>query len=173
MGLTDRLATWLTGLDPAAVADSVRLRVEEAGPPPVVLRLPPRERGAFDRLVGALDRLPRPVLTWATLALFAAAVVAPDWFTARMTTLAQLPDSVWWGLGAVLGLHVGARAQSHVEEARRDAVAGAVEAALAPPPPPRAGTPSAAAPGADAALTLGTLATGPNAALAEWAATRA
>ena len=51
MGLTASLKTWITGFDPAAVAEAVRARVEEAGPPPVVRNLPPRERRAFDRLV--------------------------------------------------------------------------------------------------------------------------
>ena len=71
--------------------------------------------------------------------------------------VAQLLD------GGQLGLHFGARAQDKAQEAKRDEE----------PIPERAGTPAAAAPRGDAALALGTLRTGPNAALEEWLATRA
>jgi hypothetical protein len=163
MGMIDSVTTWTRGVHPLEVAEAIRARAEEAGPPPAVRGLRPGARQGFDRVVDALNRLPRPILTLGTLALLAAAVAAPQWFTGRMEALAQLPDGVWWIIGAVLGLHFGARAQDKAVEAKRDEA----------PAPERAGTPAAAAPRGDAALALGALRTGPNPALEEWLATRA
>jgi hypothetical protein len=163
MGMMDTVTTWTRGVDPIEVADAIRTRAEELGPPPAVLKLRPGARQGFDRMVDALNRLPRPILTFGTLALLATAVVVPEWFTGRMEALSRLPEGVWWIVGAVLGLHFGARAQDKAQAARE------VEA----PVPERAGTPAAAAPRGDAGVALGTLRTGPNAALDEWRAARA
>lgn len=162
MGLIDAARTWARGIDPMEVADAVRRQAEEAGPPPAVRRLGTRERQGFDRLVDALNRLPRPILTFGTLGLLVAAVAAPAWFTDRMHVLAQLPESVWWMIGAVLGLHFGARAQDKAQAARIEE----------PATPQRAGTPASASTRGDANLALGTLQTGPNAALDDWRATQ-
>ena len=158
MGLIANVTTWARGIDAVEVADAVRRRADEAGPPPAIQRLPAGPRATFDRLVDALNRLPRPILTFGTLALLGTAVLAPDWFSGRMEALSRLPEGVWWIVGAVLGLHFGARAQDK-------AVAAKTEPA---PLPEAAGTPTAAAPRGDAALALDTLRTGPNAALEEW-----
>jgi hypothetical protein len=163
MGMMDTVTTWTRGVDPIEVAEAIRGRAEELGPPPVVLKLRPGARQGFDRLVDALNRLPRPILTFGTLALLATAVVVPEWFTGRMEALAQLPESVWWIVGAVLGIHFGARVQDKAQAARQEE----------PPIPERAGTPAAAAPRGDAVVTLGALRTGTNGALDEWRATRA
>ncbi len=163
MGMMDTVTTWTRGVDPIEVAEAIRARAEESGPPPAVLKLRPRARQGFDRIVDALNRLPRPILTFGTLTLLATAVVAPDWFTGRMEALSQLPEGVWWIVGAVLGIHFGARVQDKAQAARE----------VEPPVPERAGTPSVAAPRGDAGLALGALRTGPNAALDEWRAARA
>lgn len=163
MGMIDSVTTWTRGVRPIEMAEAIRARAEEAGPPPAVRGLRPGARQGFDRIVDALNRLPRPILTFGTLALLATAVIVPDWFTGRMEALSRLPEGIWWIVGAVLGLHFGARAQDKAQEAKREEA----------PVPERAGTPAAAAPRGDAVLALGALRTGPNAALEEWLATRA
>ena len=165
MGMIDSVGAWARGIDAGAVVEAIVRRAEEAGPPPVVGGLGARDRQSFDRVVDALNRLPRPIMTFGTLALMAAAVAAPDWFEGRMRMLAQIPDAVWWALGAVLGIHFGARVQDKAQEARREAGPTI--------PPERAGTPAVATPRGDATLTLGALLTGPNPALDDWRSTRA
>lgn len=150
------LPRWPVLLD---LAEALRRRAEEAGPPPPVTGLAPRPRTAFDRLVDALNRLPRPIATLGTLALLGTALAAPDWFADRMEALSRMPEGLWWLIGAVLSLHFGARAQARSHEFRREMAASEP---LAPATP--------ASPGADAALILATLAPGPNPALAEWKA---
>ena len=120
MGMMDTVTTWTRGIDVIEVAEGIRTRAEEAGPPPAVRGLRPGARQGFDRIVDALNRLPRPILTFGTLALLATAVVVPDWFTGRMEALSQLPEGLWWIVGAVLGLHFGARAQDKAQEAKRE-----------------------------------------------------
>ena len=163
MGMMDSVATWTRGVDVMVVAEAVRVQAEEAGPPPAVTRLGGRSRQNFDRVVDALNRLPRPMMTLGTVALLAAAVIAPDWFTGRMEALSGLPEGVWWVIGGVLGLHFGARAQDKAQEAKREV----------PVAPERAGTPVQASPRGDASVALGTLRTGPNPVLEEWRATKA
>ncbi|MCA3509715.1 MAG: holin family protein [Rhodobacter sp.] len=69
--------------------------------------------GWFDRLVNGLNRLPRPMLAFGTLALFGYAMVDPDGFAARMTGLNQVPEPLWWLLGAIVGFYFGAREAHH------------------------------------------------------------
>ena len=69
--------------------------------------------GWFDRLVNGLNRLPRPMLAFGTLALFGYAMVDPDGFGARMTGLNQVPEPLWWLLGAIVGFYFGAREAHH------------------------------------------------------------
>ena len=69
--------------------------------------------GWFDRLVNGLNRLPRPLLAFGTLALFGYAMVDPEGFGARMTGLNQVPEPLWWLLGAIVGFYFGAREAHH------------------------------------------------------------
>ncbi|TNC73345.1 3TM-type holin [Rubellimicrobium roseum] len=165
MALTTNPLRWLAAPRSLEIAEGLRRHAEAQGLPPPVLRLDARPRAAFDRLVDALNRLPRPLATLGTLALFAAALIAPDWFAARMEALARMPEALWWLVGAVLSLHFGARVQAHAQEFQREILS---VAAPVPDPAPSAGTPAVAAPGPDATLTLDTLVPGPNAALADW-----
>lgn len=155
--------SWLTGARALDIAAELHRRAMDSGAPPVVVALPPRPRRAYDRLVDALNRLPRPIMVLGSLALMGAAVVAPDWFTARMDALAQMPEGMWWLVGAVLSLHFGARAQSRAQDHERAIVEAAVATApKAPPRPEPVATPRAAA----------ERLTGPNAALDDWLASR-
>ena len=66
-------------------------------------------RGLFDRIVDALNRLPRPMLALGTLGLFVYAMVDPDSFTRRMVGLNYVPEPLWWLLAAIVGFYFGAR----------------------------------------------------------------
>lgn len=65
--------------------------------------------GLFDRAVNGLNRLPRPFLALGTLGLFVYAMVDPLGFAARMRGLAEVPDPLWWLLGAIVSFYFGAR----------------------------------------------------------------
>lgn len=66
-------------------------------------------RRRFDRLLDALNRLPRPAFAMGALAFFTFAMAAPDAFARRMVALASVPQPLWWLLGGVVSFHFGAR----------------------------------------------------------------
>lgn len=68
-------------------------------------------KGVFDRFMDGLNRLPRPAMALGTLGLFAAAMVDPVWFSARMQGIALVPEPLWWLLGAIVSFYFGARHQ--------------------------------------------------------------
>jgi hypothetical protein len=90
--------------------------------------LNPRQRAAFDRLVDALNRLPRPLMALGTLGVIAAALIDPVWFAARMEALAAMPEPMWWLMGAIVSLHFGGRMQVQAQTSLREP--------LTPPVPP-------------------------------------
>lgn len=63
----------------------------------------------FDQVVNALNRLPRPMLALGTLGLFIYAMVDPQSFAGRMRGLAEVPEPLWWLLGAIVAFYFGAR----------------------------------------------------------------
>lgn len=65
--------------------------------------------GIFDRFVNALNRLPRPILALGTVGLFAFAMMDPAAFAVRMRGLAEVPEPLWWLLGAIVSFYFGAR----------------------------------------------------------------
>ncbi|MFD2174379.1 holin family protein [Rhodobacter lacus] len=86
--------------------------------------------GLFDRFVNGLNRLPRPLLALGTLGLFVYAMVDPAGFGVRMRGLDQVPEPLWWLLGAIVGFYFGAREAYHFRNR--------------PPPPPLAAPENAA-----------------------------
>lgn len=78
------------------------------------------QRGWFDRLMDALNRVPRPAMALGTMGLFIAAMVDPVWFAARMTGLALVPEPLWWLLGAIVSFYFGARHQAKGQDFQRD-----------------------------------------------------
>jgi hypothetical protein len=70
--------------------------------------------GFFDRLVDALNRLPRPVMALGTVGLFAFAMCDPSAFTTRMQGLHHIPEPLWWLLGAIVSFYFGAREMHHM-----------------------------------------------------------
>jgi len=122
-------------------------------------------RSWFDGLVDGLNRLPRPILAFATIGLFAYAMNDPIGFAARMQGLAVIPDPLWWIIGAVVGFYFGARELHHFRNVRapsgaevRDTVSAIrdIEAIREPAADPAAEDPHTE-----------------NAALADWRAARA
>lgn len=131
------------------------------------------QAGRFDRLVDAVNRLPRPAMATGVLALFGAAMVDPVWFAARMQGLAVVPEPLWWLLGAVVSFYFGARHQVKGQQFQRSIAASMARApqvadnirrleALRPDQPGSAGT------GPDAGLTLEATADAANPALEDW-----
>lgn len=90
-------------------------------------------RGAFDRVVDGLNRLPRPMLAFGTLGLFGAAMAAPEWFAARMAGLAAVPEPLWWLMGAIVSFYFGARHQAKGQEFRQAMARTAAQAAARAP----------------------------------------
>lgn len=145
--------------------------------------------GWFDCLVNGLNRLPRPMLAIGTLGLFTYAMADPAGFSVRMRGLAEVPEPLWWLLGAVVAFYFGAREAHHLREHRpvlrpvfshTNNDAAPVAAPRAPdaavparvlhsPPSPDADTAPAANVVAHPAVLSASAATNP--ALAEWQAT--
>jgi len=61
------------------------------------------QRSWFDRLIDGINRLPRPMMAFGALGLIVSAMYSPDWFAARMSGLAQVPEPLWWLMGAIKG----------------------------------------------------------------------
>ena len=130
-------------------------------------------RGAFDRLMDGLNRVPRPALALGTLGLFISAMIDPVWFAARMQGIALVPEPLWWLLGAIVSFYFGARHQLKGQEFQRSiartlAHAPAVVDTLSRLDGLRADSPGAADPGPDARAALEALRPGDNPALAAW-----
>ncbi|WP_121631507.1 holin family protein [Tropicibacter alexandrii] len=77
-------------------------------------------RGWFDRLMDALNRVPRPAMALGTLGLFIAAMVDPVWFAARMAGIALVPEPLWWLLAAIVSFYFGARHQAKGQDFQRE-----------------------------------------------------
>jgi hypothetical protein len=76
-------------------------------------------KGAFDRFMDALNRVPRPAMALGTMALFISAMVDPIWFASRMQGIALVPQPLWWLLGAIVSFYFGARYQVKGQEFQR------------------------------------------------------
>lgn len=76
----------------------------------------PESRGVFDRLMDAVNRLPRPMMALGCLGLVISAMVDPVWFAARMTGIALIPEPLWWLLGVIVSFYFGARHQAKGQE---------------------------------------------------------
>ena len=89
-------------------------------------------QGGFDRLVDGLNRLPRPMMAFGVLGLFASAMISPEWFTARMQGIAYVPEPLWWLLGAIVSFYFGARHQAKGQEFRRSVAETVARVVTAP-----------------------------------------
>ena len=130
--------------------------------------------GWFDRIMDALNRLPRPLLAFGTIGLFVVAMVDPVWFSSRMQGISLVPEPLWWLMGAIVSFYFGARHQTHSQEFQRSiaqtlarvptvvANTRALEAL-------RADSPQVAASEPSADTTLVAVTPGANPALTDWA----
>jgi len=137
----------------------------------------PHRPGLFDRLMDALNRLPRPALALGTLALFVSAMIDPLWFAERMQGLALVPEPLWWLLGVIVSFYFGARHQAKAQAFQRDLAATMARApqVIANLDALRAladDAPGAADAGRDAGLTSAALTPDDNPALDAWKAAR-
>ncbi len=69
----------------------------------------PPVAGRYNRVIDALNRLPRPLSALGALVLVAFAMIDPAGFAARMAALSDMPDPLWWLIGAVMTFTFGAR----------------------------------------------------------------
>lgn len=74
--------------------------------------------GWFDRMINGVNRLPRPFLALGTLGLFVYAMAEPVGFSSRMVGLQEVPEPLWWLLGAIVSFYFGAR-ELHYQRAPR------------------------------------------------------
>jgi hypothetical protein len=65
--------------------------------------------GLFDRVINGINRMPRPMLALGTIGLFVFAMIDPEAFAARMVGLNEVPEPLWWLLGAIVSFYFGAR----------------------------------------------------------------
>lgn len=101
------------------------------------------QRGLFDRIVDALNRLPRPALALGTIWLFVMAMQQPEQFIQGMQGLALVPEPLWWLMGAIVSFYFGARQQVKSQEFQRSVVQSlAVAQAFQAPRAPAADNPA-------------------------------
>lgn len=82
----------------------------------------------YDRLIDALNRLPRPMMTIGTVLVFGFAMSDPEGFAARMKGLEQMPEALWWLLGGVISFYFGAREAHYYRQSHNGAGAAQVSA---------------------------------------------
>lgn len=108
-----------------------RIPVPEAG------ALPPARPGSgYDRLIDALNRLPRPFMAFGSQALVLYALVDPAGFAERMAGLDAMPEALWWLLGAVITAYFGAREAHHLRNRTAPVAVPVVAPATDPAPKP-------------------------------------
>ena len=124
----------------------------------------PRQ-GLFDRMIDALNRLPRPALALGTLGLLVSAMVDPVWFAQRMQGIALVPQPLWWLMGAIVSFYFGARHQVKSHQFQRS-----IAATLSNAPKVRANIAALSALDEGAGLAEGNAERDLNPALEDWRA---
>lgn len=132
-------------------------------------------KGLFDRIMDGINRVPRPAMALGTLGLFAAAMIDPVWFAARMQGIALVPEPLWWLLGAIVSFYFGARHQLKGQEFRQSVARTLTRTPQVADNLERlarlhADTPGAADVGPDARAALTVIQPAENPALAAWQA---
>ncbi|MEX0339719.1 MAG: holin family protein [Arenibacterium sp.] len=131
------------------------------------------DKGAFDKFMDGVNRVPRPALALGTLALFVAAMLDPLWFAARMQGIALVPEPLWWLLGVIVSFYFGARHQLKNQDFQRDIARSLqnlpqAESAIRHINSRRDARPGVADSGAHADLTVASIRPDENAALETW-----
>lgn len=84
-----------------SLADSVRDNLEDEG---IVI-----QKGAWDKFIDGLNRLPRPIGTFGVYALIATAVTNPEQYKTIMLSLASTPDMVFVIYLTIIGFWFGGK----------------------------------------------------------------
>jgi hypothetical protein len=87
-----------------------------AGPMPDVLPKTTNGKAGYDRLIDAMNRLPRPLMALGALGVFVVAGINPAWFETQMQVLAAIPQPLWWLLGAVITMFFGSREAHYIRQ---------------------------------------------------------
>ena len=87
-----------------------------AGPMPQVLPKTANGKAGYDRLIDAMNRLPRPLMALGALGVFVVAGINPAWFETQMQVLAAIPQPLWWLLGAVITMFFGSREAHYIRQ---------------------------------------------------------
>lgn len=66
-------------------------------------------RSWFDATMDGINRLPRPVITFAVLWLFVIAVRDPAYFTEIMIAMQKVPEMLWWLVLTIVAFFFGGR----------------------------------------------------------------
>lgn len=66
-------------------------------------------KGTLNQIADFLNRLPRPIMAFGVIWLFALAAIDPVYFAEIMAGMQLVPDHLWYLLGAVVGFYFGAR----------------------------------------------------------------
>ena len=78
-------------------------------------------RGCFNQFADGLNRLPRPLLAFGVIGLFARTMFDTIWFAARMQGLVLVPDALWVLLAIIVTFYFGARYQAKALDFQKDA----------------------------------------------------
>ncbi len=113
-------------------------------------------RGLFDRIVDAMNRLPRPMLALGTIWLFVLAMQEPEMFIEGMQGIALVPEPLWWLMGAIVSFYFGARHQAKGQDFQRSVARSLIMAQHLKAPTPTTYVPQSPS--------------APNAALTDWQA---
>lgn len=137
MGVTDRLMNLLFGSGRNVIVDTAEFfsanAEAQSGRDSMMHRSALAQFGGefeahsdsrFDRIIDGLNRLPRPLLAFGTIALFVSAMVEPVWFAARMQGIALVPEPLWWLLGAIISFYFGSRHQAKGQAFQRQMLQG-------------------------------------------------
>ena len=85
-------------------------------------------KGAFDRFMDGLNRVPRPLMAFGTIGLCVSAMTDPVWFASRMQGISLIPEPLWWLMGAIVSFYFGARYQAKGQDFQHSIAATAAQA---------------------------------------------
>ncbi len=127
----------------------------------------------FDSLVDGLNRLVRPMLTFAILLPIAASIWWPEHAAAAIASLAILPAGYWGVLGVVISFFFGGRMQIKAQDFERSVADAVARAPAVIQTMKRLRTMSSESPGAassgqDATLAAAVLKPSGNSAIDQW-----
>ena len=106
----------LTKIVTSAEALAQDLAAGAAGPIPQVQPKTATGKAGYDRLIDAMNRLPRPLLALGVLGVFVVAGINPVWFETQMQVLAAIPQPLWWLFGAVITMFFGSREAHYMRQ---------------------------------------------------------